>query len=226
MNEDNIFTLTKFRWVLLKDKKIYERVVFYLNLSTMGVSRDTQLRVLKIIRAIIAKIGGGDDIFEFGYKTMSERWNRLTKLVSTSNRFSLQELAPQNCTYFREMRDPSPGKYVTNLTRSCCGCLICELSDCWFACSLRVVEVWEGRGPSLRLCPLERRHLQPWRHGFRGRYPLHTAESHQDTGWLRVADEEDGGSHLQREARLDVNMVSTYLCNMQITCILGSGHDL
>ena len=99
-----------FRWALLKDEKVYEKALLYLDMNTMGVSRDTQLRILKIIKAILPEIRGGeDDIFKFGFKTMSERWKRLNKLISSEKRFSLQKLDAQYCTYLQKIRDPSPG---------------------------------------------------------------------------------------------------------------------
>ena len=106
---------SRFGWVLLKDEKVYQKVSHYMTLSTMGVSRDTQLRILKIIKAILPEIKGEEDIFEYGHKMMSERWARLNKLVSSSKRFSLQQLAPQNCTYSQKNRDPSPGKFYFDL---------------------------------------------------------------------------------------------------------------
>ncbi|CAL9756186.1 unnamed protein product [Musa acuminata subsp. burmannicoides] len=40
-------------WAVIKDEKIYERVTRYMLSNTMGVSRDTQLRVLKLNKAMI-----------------------------------------------------------------------------------------------------------------------------------------------------------------------------
>ncbi|KAG5246086.1 tryptophan aminotransferase-related protein [Salix suchowensis] len=67
--------------------------VTYLALNTMGVSRDSQLRSLKLLKAVLA--GGGRDIFEFGHETMKKRWEKLNKVISMSKRFSLQKTCPQ-----------------------------------------------------------------------------------------------------------------------------------
>nr|CAD1833928.1 unnamed protein product [Ananas comosus var. bracteatus] len=96
------------RWALIKDEKVYDKVVQYMKVNTMGVSRDTQLRVLKLIKVILGEMGGGGDIFEFGYKALKNRWRKLNEIVSWSNRFSLQQIDPQYCTYFSKIRDPSP----------------------------------------------------------------------------------------------------------------------
>lgn len=80
--------------------------------SSMGVSRDAQLRALKLINVVLET--RGKQIFEFGYHTMRNRWKSLSKILSLSSRFSLQKLGPRYCTYFQKIRGPSPGKVSTN----------------------------------------------------------------------------------------------------------------
>ncbi|XP_074592557.1 alliin lyase-like [Curcuma longa] len=99
---------SRFGWAVIKDEGVYQKVTRYLQFNSMGVSRDTQLRVLKLVKVIIAKVKKQDDIFEFGYTTLSERWSKLNKVVSASTRFSLQKLPSQYCSYFNKIRDPSP----------------------------------------------------------------------------------------------------------------------
>ncbi|KAG6508474.1 tryptophan aminotransferase-related protein 4-like [Zingiber officinale] len=99
---------SRFGWAVIKDEGVYRKLNRYLKLNSMGVSRDTQLRVLKLVKVIIAKVKKQDDIFDFGYTTLSERWSKLNKILSSSTRFSLQKLPPQYCSYFNKIRDPSP----------------------------------------------------------------------------------------------------------------------
>ncbi|KAJ0985578.1 hypothetical protein J5N97_003934 [Dioscorea zingiberensis] len=99
---------SRFGWALIKDKDVYLRTVDYIQLNTMGVSRDTQLRILKLFKVILGELGGESDIFAFGHKTMSERWSKLNQVVSRSKRFSLQTIPPQYCNYFKTISDPSP----------------------------------------------------------------------------------------------------------------------
>lgn len=110
-----IFTISKitghagsrFGWAVIKDEAVYQRMLAHINLNTMGVSRDSQLRAFKLLKFLLED--GGNSIFEFGYNTMKKRWESLSKIISLSNRFSLQEIAPQYCTYFKKIRPPSPG---------------------------------------------------------------------------------------------------------------------
>ncbi|KAL6840562.1 hypothetical protein ACP4OV_030372 [Aristida adscensionis] len=73
-----------------------------------GASRDTQLRMLRIVKAMLANLRGEEDIFAFGHSVMRSRWRRLSAVVSPSRRISLQKIPPQYCTYFNRVREPSP----------------------------------------------------------------------------------------------------------------------
>ena len=81
----------------------------YLDMNTMGVSREAQLRALKLLNVVLEE-DDEKDIFKFAYSTMRNRWIKLKETISESKRFSLQKLSPQYCTFFKRERDPSPGK--------------------------------------------------------------------------------------------------------------------
>jgi hypothetical protein len=89
---------------------VAQRALDYVSNSNMGASRDTQLRMLGIVRFMLANLHGKDDIFGFGYDVMRSRWLRLSAVVSRSRRISLQKIKPQYCTYFNRVREPSPGE--------------------------------------------------------------------------------------------------------------------
>ncbi|RDX74643.1 Tryptophan aminotransferase-related protein 4, partial [Mucuna pruriens] len=109
-----IFTLSKltghagsrFGWAIIKDEAVYKRMLTYMDLSTYGVSRETQLRVLKLLKVVLSE--NGREMYEFGYNTMKNRWTRLSKALSRSNRFSTQNLKPQYCSFSQQIRTPSP----------------------------------------------------------------------------------------------------------------------
>ncbi|CAO2197838.1 unnamed protein product, partial [Urochloa humidicola] len=96
------------RWALIRDDAVAARVQEYVSNSIMGASRDTQLRMLGIVKAMLANLHGEDDIFAFGHDVMRTRWRRLNAVVSRSRRISLQRMAPEFCTYFNRIREPSP----------------------------------------------------------------------------------------------------------------------
>ncbi|CAO2197837.1 unnamed protein product, partial [Urochloa humidicola] len=99
---------SRFGWALIRDDAVAARVQEYVSNSIMGASRDTQLRMLGIVKAMLANLHGEDDIFAFGHDVMRTRWRRLNAVVSRSRRISLQRMAPEFCTYFNRIREPSP----------------------------------------------------------------------------------------------------------------------
>ncbi|XP_027357438.1 tryptophan aminotransferase-related protein 4-like [Abrus precatorius] len=97
---------SRFGWAIIKDEAVYKRMLTYMDLSTYGVSRETQLRVLKLLKVVLS--GNGRSMYEFGYNTMKNRWTRLGKILSQSKRFSIQDLKPQSCSFRQQLRTPSP----------------------------------------------------------------------------------------------------------------------
>ncbi|KAJ8760504.1 hypothetical protein K2173_015171 [Erythroxylum novogranatense] len=110
-----LFTLSKltghagsrFGWALVKDEAVYQRMLTYMSLSTYGVPRETQLRVLKLLKVVIEE-GEGREIFEFGFQIMSKRWEDIHRIISMSKRFSLQDIGPQFCSFNQGVREASP----------------------------------------------------------------------------------------------------------------------
>ncbi|CAE5959192.1 unnamed protein product [Arabidopsis arenosa] len=97
---------SRFGWALVKDKAVYEKMKTYIILNTMGVSKDTQLHALQLLKVVIGD--GGDEIFSFGYGTLKKRWEILNKIFSMSTRFSLETIKPEYCNYFKKVREFTP----------------------------------------------------------------------------------------------------------------------
>ncbi|XP_076886102.1 tryptophan aminotransferase-related protein 3-like [Bidens hawaiensis] len=64
---------TRFGWAIIKDKDVYEKVSKYIMVADLGISKDTQLRVLKLLKVAIEEVG--KPLFEFAYNKMKERWD-------------------------------------------------------------------------------------------------------------------------------------------------------
>ena len=103
-----------FRWAVVKDENVFQRMTAYVSMNTMGVSRDTQLRTLQLIKVVLKD--GGKEIFDFGYTTLRSRWEKLNETLSISKRFTLQEMGARYCNFFNKIRGPSPGSIFTILT--------------------------------------------------------------------------------------------------------------
>ncbi|CAL4961702.1 unnamed protein product [Urochloa decumbens] len=127
-----LFTMTKssghagsrLGWALIRDEKVAKRAYEYVQNSIMGASRDTQLRMLGIVKVMLANLHGKEDIFTFGHDVMRTRWRRLSAIMLRSRRISLQKMAPEYCTYFNRVREPSPAYAWVNCERE-------EDDDCY-----------------------------------------------------------------------------------------------
>lgn len=85
---------------------MYQAMSAYASQISFGVSHDTQLVALKLLKFVAQ---GKGEIFDFGFETMRNRWEILGKTLSVSSRFSIQEIEPQYCSFYQKVREPSPG---------------------------------------------------------------------------------------------------------------------
>ncbi|KAG0616411.1 hypothetical protein M758_5G113300 [Ceratodon purpureus] len=116
-----LFTLSKITghagsrvgWVIMKDFDLFQKVTWYTMINTIGVSHDAQARATQLMRTVIRSYSKGDPgkkgIFHYGQKELQSRWARLQDIFKNTSRFSLQELKPGYCNFFKKVSDPSPG---------------------------------------------------------------------------------------------------------------------
>lgn len=101
------------RWALVKDAEVARRMTKFIELNTIGVSKDSQLRAAKILRAVrdgYEGSGAGERFFEFGRRLMTERWERLRDTVQKGTLFSMPEYSTSFCNFIKETDTPHPRK--------------------------------------------------------------------------------------------------------------------
>ncbi|KAF9589009.1 hypothetical protein IFM89_018248 [Coptis chinensis] len=105
---------TRIGWALVKDKEIAKRMTKFIELNTIGVSKDSQLRAAKILRTIsdscehMATSDHSECFFEYGRFLMARRWEQLRDAVRRSGMFSLPEFLPDFCKYAGVATTPHP----------------------------------------------------------------------------------------------------------------------
>ncbi|XP_050377899.1 tryptophan aminotransferase-related protein 2-like [Argentina anserina] len=105
---------TRVGWALVKDEEVAKKMVNFIELNTIGVSRDSQLRAAKILEVITStteKVGSSDSgasFFEVSYHLLAERWRQLRAAVSNDSMFSLPEFAPGYCNSLQQETQPQP----------------------------------------------------------------------------------------------------------------------
>ncbi|CAL1390523.1 unnamed protein product [Linum trigynum] len=99
-------------WALVKDADVARKMTKFIELNSIGVSKDSQLRAAKIMKVVSdAEEDGskqGDppavaarSLFEFGFENMEERWRLLREAVKQSSLFSLPDYPAQFCNFNR-----------------------------------------------------------------------------------------------------------------------------
>ncbi|RZC53647.1 hypothetical protein C5167_012501 [Papaver somniferum] len=105
---------TRVGWAIVKDEKIARKMTKFIELSTIGVSKDSQYRAATIMRAVTESgqsisLQLAGNFFEFGKTIMIDRWERLRKVAAENGVFSLPKYPKQYCNYFGEIREAHPG---------------------------------------------------------------------------------------------------------------------
>ncbi|TMW95423.1 hypothetical protein EJD97_008892 [Solanum chilense] len=108
-----LFTLSKstghagmrLGWALVKDEAIAKKMVKFIEISSIGVSKDSQVRAAKILDVISdsyedSKTSNKSKRF-FGYaqEEMAKRWSQLREVVNQGQAFSLPILPAGECNF-------------------------------------------------------------------------------------------------------------------------------
>lgn len=103
------------RWAIVKDPDLFEKMMNYVKYNTLGVSHDSQFRATQLLQSVIKsyskpqKPSDKQRIFHYGREVLQSRWATLQSIVKRSSRFTLQELQPEYCNFFKEQSGLSPG---------------------------------------------------------------------------------------------------------------------
>lgn len=100
----------------MKDRAIAQKMTKFIELNTIGVSKDSQLRAAKVLKAVsdgyeLAEAKRAHRLFDFGRRKMVERWSMLREAAAASGIFSLPEETSGYCNFANEMAVTNPGAY-------------------------------------------------------------------------------------------------------------------
>lgn len=87
----------------------------FIELNTIGVSKDSQLRATKVLKAVSDSCEqknskDGESFFKYSYKIMSQRWKQLRAALEPGGLFTVPQVSPSFCDFFGQEMDPQPGK--------------------------------------------------------------------------------------------------------------------
>ncbi|CAN0901190.1 Tryptophan aminotransferase-related protein 2 [Linum grandiflorum] len=76
-------------WALVKDAEVARKMTKFIELNSIGVSKDSQLRAAKIMKVVsdgesVSERSHSHSLFKFGFVKMEERWRMLREAVKQS----------------------------------------------------------------------------------------------------------------------------------------------
>ncbi|CAN1136623.1 Tryptophan aminotransferase-related protein 2 [Linum perenne] len=90
-------------WALVKDAAVARKMTKFIELNSIGVSKDSQLRAAKIMKVVSdaeSESKPGHSLFKFGFENMEERWRMLREAVNQSEgRISLPDYPSLYCNF-------------------------------------------------------------------------------------------------------------------------------
>ena len=100
----------------MKDEEVAKKMTKFIEISTIGVSKDSQLRAAKVLRAVSDSceedensLLGGQSFFNYSYSLMVRRWEQLRAAVEHSGMFSLPNFSSSFCNFLNQVTEPHPG---------------------------------------------------------------------------------------------------------------------
>lgn len=107
------------RWALVKDREVAKRMTKFIELNTIGVSKDSQVRAAKIMKVVsdgyelpVADPSSAR-LFDYGRRILARRWERLREVAKKTGMFSLPEYQTDSCNFAGERTSASPGILAT-----------------------------------------------------------------------------------------------------------------
>ncbi|KAG0486083.1 hypothetical protein HPP92_008178 [Vanilla planifolia] len=104
---------TRLGWALVKDAEVARRMTKFIEVNTIGVSKDSQYRAVRILKAVcdgyeLEGAGESAKLFHFGRKVMARRWEKLREVLAANKVFGLMEFKKLHCEFMGKETLPLP----------------------------------------------------------------------------------------------------------------------
>ncbi|XP_047320737.1 L-tryptophan--pyruvate aminotransferase 1-like [Impatiens glandulifera] len=104
-----LFTLSKctghagsrIGWALVKDEVVARKMIKFMEVTTIGVSKEAQIRAAKILEVVTESCPslGPENFFQHSRLIMADRWKRLREVVKEMEFFSLLDYPKSYCNF-------------------------------------------------------------------------------------------------------------------------------
>ncbi|KAL1539335.1 L-tryptophan--pyruvate aminotransferase [Salvia divinorum] len=94
-------------WAIVKDPDVAKRMVKFMEISTIGVSKEAQLRAISILE-MISTNSCPSNFLGFGQSVMAERWKKLREALKGTDVLQVPDFPPQHCNFKRDYNECHP----------------------------------------------------------------------------------------------------------------------
>ncbi|KAH7570330.1 hypothetical protein ACOSP7_018391 [Xanthoceras sorbifolium] len=100
-------------WALVKDTEVARKMIKFIELSSIGVSKESQLRAAMILGTLSHSYQNfssniPDNFFEYSHCLLAERWKKLREVVERSELFSLPDYPLKHCNFTGKFSQSHP----------------------------------------------------------------------------------------------------------------------
>ncbi|XP_071729337.1 L-tryptophan--pyruvate aminotransferase 1-like [Rutidosis leptorrhynchoides] len=90
-------------WAIVKDGEIAKKMTKFVEINSIGVSKESQIRAAKILETLSdsVEMKESETFFDHSYELMSNRWKKLREAISHNKLFSLPEFPINTCLFSR-----------------------------------------------------------------------------------------------------------------------------
>ncbi|KAJ4791202.1 Tryptophan aminotransferase-related protein 2 [Rhynchospora pubera] len=136
---------TRIGWALVRDADVARRMVKFIEMNSIGVSKDSQVRAARILQVIsdgyeLPDPDSTTSFFHFSRRLLADRWQRLRRAVEESGRFSLPQFSSKFCEFTKEHTETYP-------------------AFAWLRCDDESIEDCEGFFKSMKVLTRSGRHF-------------------------------------------------------------------
>ncbi|GAV89080.1 Alliinase_C domain-containing protein [Cephalotus follicularis] len=115
-------------WAFVKDKEVARKMIEFIMINSIGVSKESQLRAAKIFEAVCdsCQNSGSENFFEYGQRLMGGRWEKLRQVLKNSEILSLPEYPLVYCNFSGKIMETKPAFAWLECNDSDCASFLME----------------------------------------------------------------------------------------------------
>ncbi|CAI9092982.1 OLC1v1028370C2 [Oldenlandia corymbosa var. corymbosa] len=97
-------------WALVRDEEVAKKMVKFIEVNSIGVSKESQLRTAKILSVASESCQekGLNNFFLYGRHVMANKWKKLREIVKKHQRFIIPKYPLQYCQFSKDYVEASP----------------------------------------------------------------------------------------------------------------------